>query len=162
MEREKFPRIWRAATDVDNESRRGMGAKGAGNKAESAYEQDQHDESVEETSGAKIDVHVGEDARQYEEGTGDGEKPPRRATTVPEEKPYDEKHGNQSESKGVRAEKAPKGTGNTDLVGQEVPPEAGHDYAGHEMAEAAWCAANIVERTICHGPEHSRLPPRSP
>ncbi len=128
-----------------------MGAKRAGDKAETAYEQDQHDERVEKAGGAKVDAHVGEDTGEDEEGTSDGKKPARRAATVPEEKPYAEKHGDQSEPKGVRAEKTPKGTNHTDLIGQEVSPETGHDHAEHEMAEAAGCAPDVAERTICHG-----------
>src|SRR5260370_35121417 len=128
-----------------------MGAKRAGDKAETAYEQDQHDERVEKAGGAKVDAHVGEDTGEDEEGTSDGKKPARRAATVPEEKPYAEKHGDQSEPKGVRAEKTPKGTNHTDLIGQEVSPETAHDHPAHEKPPAAGGAPDVSERTISHG-----------
>jgi hypothetical protein len=59
----------------------GMRAQGAGDEAKSAGKEDQHDEGVEKTSGAKIDVHVGEHAREDEERTCKSENPARCAPT---------------------------------------------------------------------------------
>ena len=99
-----------------------MRAQGAGDEAKSADKEDQHDEGVEKTSGAKIDVHVGEHARENEERTCKSENPAGCAATVPEEQTHAEKHGDQGDAESVRAEKAPKGTDNADLIGQEVAP----------------------------------------
>ncbi len=67
-----------------------MSTQGAGDEAESADEQDEHDESVEKTGGPKIDTHVGEHAREDKEGTGEGKNPAGGAATVPEEQTYAE------------------------------------------------------------------------
>src|SRR6266480_4583987 len=86
----------------------GMRAQGAGDEPESADKEDQHDEGVEKTSGAKIDVHVGEHAREDEERTCKSENPARCAATVPEEQTHAEKHGDQGHAESVRAEKLQK------------------------------------------------------
>jgi hypothetical protein len=129
----------------------GMGAEGAGDEAESTDEQDQHDEGVEETGGPKIDTHVGEHSREDEEGSGDGKNPASGATAVPEQQADAEEQGDQSDSKGVGTEKAPKGADNADLVGEEVSAEAGHDDAEQEMAEAAGGATDVAEGAVFHG-----------
>jgi hypothetical protein len=66
---------------------------------------------------------------------------------------YAEKHGNQDDSNGVRAEKASKRTDNADLIGEEVAPEASHDDAEQEMAEAAGSATDVTDGTVFHGGE---------
>ena len=129
----------------------GTRVEGTGDEAESANEQDQHDQSIEEAGGPKIDVHVGEHAREDEEGTGEGKNPAGRATTIPEKETYPEKHGDQRDSKGVSAEKTPEGTDNTDLIGEEVSANAGHDDAEQEMAEAAGSATDVSEGAVFHG-----------
>ncbi len=132
-------------------SGRRKSAQGAGDEAESADEQNQHDESVEKTGGAEINVHVGEHAREDEEGTGEGKNPAGGAATVPEQEAYAEKHGNQGDAKSVRAEKAPEGTDNADLIGEEVSAETSHDDAEEEMAETARGATDVAEGTVFHG-----------
>ena len=128
-----------------------MRAQRAGDEAKSADKEDQHDEGVEKTSGAKIDVHVGENARENEERTCKSENPAGCAATVPEEQTHAEKHGDQGDAESVRAEKAPKGTDNADLIGQEVAPQATHDDADQEMAQAAGSATDVAEGTVFHG-----------
>src|SRR6267378_4054439 len=128
-----------------------MRAERAADEAESADEQDQHDESVEKTGGAKIDVHVGEHAREDEEGTGEGKKPAGRATAVPEEEAYAEKHGDQGDAESVRAKKTPEGADHADLIGEEISANANHDDAEQEMAEAAGGATDVAEGTVFHG-----------
>ena len=61
-----------------------MRAEGARDEAEATDEQDQHDESVEQAGGTKVDAHVGEDAREDKQGAHDGKKPASFAATVPE------------------------------------------------------------------------------
>ena len=133
-----------------------MRAQRAGDEAKSADKEDQHDEGVEKTSGAKIDVHVGEHARENEERTCKSENPAGCAATVPEEQTHAEKHGDQGDAESVRAEKAPKGTDNADLIGQEVAPQATHDDADQEMAQAAGSATDIAEGTVFHWWQDSR------
>src|SRR5712692_1194277 len=128
-----------------------MGAEGASDEAESADQQDKHNESVEKTSGAKIDAHIGEHAREDKEGTGDAKNPAGRAAAVPEEKAYTEKHGDQSDAESVGTEKAPERADNTDLIGEKVAAEASHDDAEQEMTEAAGGATDVAEGTVFHG-----------
>jgi hypothetical protein len=63
-----------------------MGTQGTGDEAESADQQNQHNEGVEQAGWAKVDAHVGEDASEDEEGARHSKEPARRAATVPEEK----------------------------------------------------------------------------
>src|SRR5213082_3777329 len=73
-EGEKFPKILGGCRQGARSGRR-MRAQRAGDEAKSADKEDQHDEGVEKTSGAKIDVHVGENARENEERTCKSENP---------------------------------------------------------------------------------------
>jgi len=67
-----------------------MRAEGASDETASANEEDQLDESVEKAGGAKIDVHVGEHARENEEGTCEVKNPAGGSATVPEKKAHAE------------------------------------------------------------------------
>ena len=60
-----------------------MGTQRTGYQPKSTDEQDQHDESVEKTRWLKIDMHVGDDARQDEECAGNREKPTGGVSAVP-------------------------------------------------------------------------------
>src|SRR6266849_100730 len=115
-------------------SGRGMSAQGAGDEADSADEQNKHDESVEKTGGAEINVHVGEYARENEEGTGEGKNPAGGAATVPEQEAYAEKHGNQGDAQGIGTEKAHDRPHHVALIGQEVAAETSHADPAEELA----------------------------
>lgn len=128
-----------------------MGAQGAGDEAETADEQDQHDERIEEAGGAKVDAHIGEDAGKDEEGSGEGKNPAGDAAGVPEKKANAEEQRQESDAEGVGAEKAPEGADHADLIGEEVSAEAGHDDAEKEMAEAAGSATDVAQGAVFHG-----------
>ena len=70
----------------------------AGDQAETTDEQHQHDEGVEEAGWAKVDVHVGDNTGEDEEGAREGQKPPGFAAAVPEEDTDPEKHGDERDA----------------------------------------------------------------
>lgn len=94
----------------------------AGDEAEAANEKNQHDESIEEAGGTKIDMHIGDNASKDEKRAGNGEEPAGGTTTVPEENANAQKHGHKSDAEGIRAKKTPKGTNDADLIGKKISP----------------------------------------
>src|SRR5258707_14461740 len=60
----------------------GMGPDSSRDQAEPADQQDQHDQRVEKGGRLKIDVHVGNHARQDEQGAGHGKQPSDNVSTV--------------------------------------------------------------------------------
>src|SRR5271165_3004055 len=73
----------------------------ASNQAESANEENQHHDGVEEAERLEIDMEIGNDAGENKERAGNGEKPPGDAAPAPEQDADAEEHGQEGDSKSI-------------------------------------------------------------
>ena len=107
----------------------------ARDEAETSHEQNQHHERIEKARRLKIDVHVGDHARQNEKRPRGGEQPPDDAAAVPEQNGDAEQQREQGDAEGVGAPEAPTRPDHAHLIGQKIAPNASHGEAHQEFAE---------------------------
>ena len=78
-----------------------------GDQAEASNEEDQHEQRVEQTGGAKVDFQVCEDTNKNNHGTGARQEPASEGTSVHKEQTNAQKQGQQGQPKGIVAPPAP-------------------------------------------------------
>jgi len=120
-----------------------MRAHGLGNQPQSADQQDQHDQRMEQRGGLEVDMHIGDYAGQDKQRAGGGEQPSDGAAPVEEQDGNAEQQRNQRDAKAISAPEAPVRAHDGDLVGDQIAANAGHDKAQRKFAQASGRAANI-------------------
>ena len=120
-----------------------MRAHRPGNEPQSANQQYQHHQRLEQSRGLKIDMHIGDHAGQDKERTRGGEQPSNGAAAVKEQNGNAEQQRDQRNAKTIGAPETPVRTHDGNLVGDEIAADAGHNKAHHKFAQAAGRAANI-------------------
>src|ERR1035437_6096590 len=119
-------------------------AEGARNQTQAPGEQDQHDHGIEEAGGLKIDVQVGDHAGQNEERPAGGEQPPDGVAPAKEQDADADQHWQKGDAESIGAVKAPIGTADQNLVGEEVASHAGHGETEQKAAQASRRAADVA------------------
>lgn len=117
----------------------------ARDEPETANEQHQHHNGVEEAQWPEEDVQIGKNSGEDEESAGDGQNPSNDAPAAPEEQPNAEEHGQKRDSEGVFAVEIPIGAHHGNLIDQQVSANANHDEAQQKMTEAAGRSACVAE-----------------
>src|SRR5438552_12470280 len=97
-----------------------MGPHRTGDQAYASDQQDEHQESIEEAGGPKVNLHVGNHARQDEERAGDGKQPADPASTVKEQNSHAKEQRDERDAETVCPPEAPVRPGDGDLVGKQV------------------------------------------
>ena len=120
-----------------------MRAHGPRDQSQSAYHENQHHQRMEQRRGQEIDMHVGDYAGQDKQRAGGGEQPSDRAAAVEEQDGNAEQQRNQRDAKTISAPEAPVRANDSDLVGNKIAANAGHDKAQRKFAQASGRAANI-------------------
>jgi hypothetical protein len=127
-----------------------MRAHRAGDHAQAADQQHQHDDGVEQAGRLKIDVHVGDHAGDDEQRAGRREQPADHAPAIEEQQPDADQHRDQGNAEGTSAIEAPVRSAYRDLIRQQVSTETCHGEAEEEMSDAAGRAAHVAEIAVCH------------
>ena len=99
----------------------------ARDEPETANEQHQHHNGVEEAQWPEEDVQIGKNSGEAEE------------------QPNAEEHGQKRDSEGVFAVEIPIGAHHGNLIDQQVSANANHDEAQQKMTEAAGRSACVAE-----------------
>ena len=126
-------------------------------QSQPSYEQDQHDHGIEQTRGLKVDVHVGDDARENEQRACNGKEPSDDALAIPEKNRYADQHGQQRDAETAAAPETPVRPNHGDLVGDEKASDAGHGEAKQKLAQPAGGSADIADLTVVHARKDSTL-----
>src|SRR5262249_38289139 len=122
----------------------------ASDQSEPPYQQHQHDQSVEQSCGLKVDMQVRNDTREDENRSRDRKHPSDSASPVPEQHAHADQQGDERNPKSIGAVEAPVGTNHDDLSANQVSSSAGHGDPHQEMAEAARRSSHIAQTTLCH------------
>src|ERR1035438_6872432 len=125
-----------------------MGPKGARNQPQSARQQDQHDQRIEQAGRLKIDVQVGNHAGQNKKRSAAGQQPPDGIVSAKKQDADADQHGHQGDAESVAAVKVPVGTSYHHLIGQEVASYTRHGEAKQKAAQASRGAADVSERMV--------------
>src|SRR5947209_5810708 len=120
-----------------------MGAHGAGDQAQAADQQHQHDQRMKERGGLEVNMHVGDYAGQNEERAGNSEQPSDGAASIEEQNSYTEQQRNERNAEAIGAPETPVGAHDRHLVGNEISADAHHDKADEEFTQSARGAAYI-------------------
>ena len=129
-----------------------MGAHGAGDQAQTSHQQNQHHDGVKERGRLEIDMHVGDDTGQDEEGSGYGEQPSDSAAAVEEQNPHAEEQRDERDAEAVAAPEAPVRTHYRNLIRNQVAADADHNEADEEFTQTAGGAAYVGKGTVVvHG-----------
>lgn len=100
-------------------------------------------------------MHVGNDARQYEERTTYGKGPTDRALTVPEHNRNAEEHGYERNAEAVGAVETPIGPHDGHLVAQQISANASHHETDEKLSESARSTARVVDGSVFHATENT-------
>src|SRR5271165_4308353 len=96
------------------------------NQDQPTDQQNQHHHGVEQAGGLKINVHVGDDARENKQRSSDGQQPSDDALAVPEQNPDAEQHGQKCDAETAASPKTPVRTYYAYLMRDEEASNAGH------------------------------------
>ena len=130
-----------------------MGTKRARDQADSAGQQDQHDDRVKEAGGLKVYVQVGDHARENEERAAGGQQPADGAAAAEEEQSDADQHRQERDAERIIAVEVPVAAAHHHLVGQQIASHAGHGEAEQKVAQASRRAADIAHTIVRHQSE---------
>lgn len=115
------------------------------NQHKSSDQHNQHHQRFEKRRRLKVDVHVGQDTREDEQGSAYGQQPPNDALPIPEKNPDTEQHRQKRNAETAPTPETPIRTDYANAMGDEKSSDTRHGKADEKLAQSTGSASHITD-----------------